>query len=62
MRSDNMSAENRLLIADLKMSQILSCGAKRSPGIWSYITTPSESLEKILAANMIDHVCVSDCS
>ena len=27
MRSDNMSAEIRLLIAALKMSQILSCGA-----------------------------------
>ena len=29
MRSDNMSAENRLLIAALKMSRNLSCGAKR---------------------------------
>ena len=29
MRSDNMSAENRLLIAALKMSQNLPCGAKR---------------------------------
>ena len=33
MRSDNMSTENRLLIAALKMSQILPCGAKRSPGL-----------------------------
>ena len=31
MRSDTMSAEIRLLIAALKMSQILPCGAKR-PG------------------------------
>ena len=31
MRSDNMSAENRILIAALKMSQNLSCGAKRPP-------------------------------
>ena len=53
MRSDNMSAENRLLIAALKMSQNLSCGAKRSPGLWSHITMPSESLEKILVADMI---------
>ena len=29
MRSDNMSAENRLLIAALKISQNLPCGAKR---------------------------------
>ena len=33
MRSDNMSAENRLLIAALKMSQNVSCGAKR-PGAY----------------------------
>ena len=33
MRSDNMSAEIRLLIAALKMSQILSCGAKRPGGL-----------------------------
>ena len=31
MRSDNMTAEKRLLIAALKMSQNLSCGAKRPP-------------------------------
>ena len=35
MRSDNMSAEIRLLIAALKMSQILSCGANLSaPGAY----------------------------
>ena len=45
MRSDNMSAEIRLLIAALKMSQILSCGAKRFGGLWSHITIQSESLE-----------------
>ena len=33
MRSDNMSAEIRLLIAALKMSHILSCGAKH-PGAY----------------------------
>ena len=33
MRSDNMSAENRILIAALKMSQILPCGAKRPAGL-----------------------------
>ena len=44
MRSDNTSAENRLLIAALKMSQLLSCGAKRPPNLWSHITIPSESL------------------
>ena len=44
IRSNNMSAENRLLIAALKMSQMLSCGAKR-PGGLSQITIPSESLE-----------------
>ena len=33
IRSDNMSAEIRLLIAALKMSQILSCGAKRPGGL-----------------------------
>ena len=32
IRSD-MSAEIRLLIAALKMSQILSCGAKRPGGL-----------------------------
>ena len=45
MRSDNMSAEIRLLIANLKMSQILSCRAKRPGGLWSHITIKSESLE-----------------
>ena len=59
MRSDNMSVENRLLIAALKMSQMLSCGAKRSNGLRSHITIPSESLEKMLVADMIVyHVCV----
>ena len=53
MRSDNMSVENRLLIAALKISQILPCGAKRPPGLWSQITIPSESFEKILVADMI---------
>ena len=33
MRSDNMSAENLLLIAALKMSKNLPCGAKRPPGL-----------------------------
>ena len=33
MRSDNMSAENLLLIAALKMSQNLSCEAKRPPAL-----------------------------
>ena len=33
MRSDNMSAKNRLLIAALKISQILPCGAKRPAGL-----------------------------
>ena len=33
IRSDNISAEIRLLIAALKMSQILSCGAKRPGGL-----------------------------
>ena len=45
IRSDNMSAEIRLLIAALKISQILSCGAKRPGGLWSHITIKSESLE-----------------
>ena len=36
MRRDNMSAENRLLIAALKMSPNLSCGAKR-PGAYDPI-------------------------
>ena len=45
MRSDNMSAEIRLLIAALKMSQILSCGAKRPGSLWYHITIKSESLE-----------------
>ena len=45
MRSDNMSAEIRLLIAALKISKILSCGAKRPGGLWSHITIESESLE-----------------
>ena len=31
MRSDNISAENRLLIAALTMSQMLSCGGKALP-------------------------------
>ena len=53
MRSDNMSTENRLLIAALKMWQILPCGAKRSPGLCSHITIPSEPLEYILIADMI---------
>ena len=53
MRSDNMSAEIRLLIAGFKMSQILSCGAKRPGGLWSHITIQSESLEYILIADMI---------
>ena len=44
IRSDNMSAEIRLLIAALKMSQILSCGAKRPGGLLSHITIQSESL------------------
>ena len=34
MRSDNMSAEIRLLIAVLKMARILSCAAKRPGGIY----------------------------
>ena len=34
--SDNMSAENRLLIAALKMSQNVLCGAKR---LWAYDPT-----------------------
>ena len=59
MRSDNMSAEIRLLIAALKMSQILSCGAKRPGGLWSHITIQSESLEYILIADMIYYImCV----
>ena len=66
MRSDNMLAENWLLIAALKISQILPCGAKRPAGLWSHITIPSESLEYILIADMIVYyimcVCVSDCS
>ena len=33
IRSDNKSAEIQLLIADLKMSQILACGAKRPGGL-----------------------------
>ena len=45
MRSDNMSAEILLLIAALKMSQILSRGAKRPGGLWSHITIHSESLQ-----------------
>ena len=45
MRSDNMLAEIRLLIAALKMSQLLSCGAKRPGGLWSHITIKTESLE-----------------
>ena len=53
MRSDNMSAEIRLLIATLKMSQMLSCGAKRPGGLRSHITIKSESLEYILIADMI---------
>ena len=53
MRSDNMLAENSLLIAALKISQILPCGAKRPAGLWSHITIPSESLEYILLADMI---------
>ena len=59
MRSD-MSAENRLLIAALKMSQILPCGAKRPAGLWSHITISSESLEYILIADTIVYyiVCV----
>ena len=44
IRSDNMSAEIRLVIAALKMSQILSCGAKHPGGLWSHITIQSESL------------------
>ena len=59
MCSDNMSAENRLLIAALKMSQIVSCGAKRSPG--SHITIPSESLEKFLVADMIVYYIMYVC-
>ena len=60
MRSDSMLTENRLLIAALKMSQILPCGAKRSPGLWSHITIQSESLEYILIADMIEYyiMCV----
>ena len=60
MRSDNMSAKNRLLIAALKMSQMLPCGAKRPAGLCSHITIPSESLEYILIADMIVYyiVCV----
>ena len=61
MRSDNMSTENRLLIAALKMSQILPCGAKRSPGLWSHITIPSESLEYILIAYMIVYYIMCVC-
>ena len=37
MRNDNMSAENRLLITALKMSQILPRGAKRPPGLRSHV-------------------------
>ena len=60
MRSDNMSAKNRLLIAALKMSQILPCGAKRPACLWSHIIIPSESWEYILIADMIVYyiVCV----
>ena len=60
MRGDNMSAKNRLLIAALKMSQILPCGAKRPDGLCSHITIPSESLEYILIADIIVYyiVCV----
>ena len=53
MRIDNMSAEIRLLIAALKISHILSCGAKRPGGLWSNITIQSESLEYILIADVI---------
>ena len=68
MRSDNMSAENRLLIAALKMSQLLSCGAKRS-GPWrrplcSHIeglSIPGESLETILVADMIVYYIMCVC-
>ena len=65
MRSDNMSAEIRPLIAALKMSQMLSCGAKRPGGLWSHITIQSESLEYIFNSRhdcILYHVCVSDCS
>ena len=64
MRSDNMSAENRILIAALKMLQILSCGAKRSPGVCSHIeglTIPGESLEKLLVADMIVYYIMCVC-
>ena len=59
MRSD-MSAENRLLIAALKMSQILPCGAKRPAGLCSHVTISSKSLEYILIADKIVYyiVCV----
>ena len=53
MRSDNILAENWLLIAALKISHISPCGAKRPAGLWSHITIPSESLEYILIADMI---------
>ena len=39
MRSENMSAEIRLLIAALKMSQILSCGSKRPGGLPSKLAS-----------------------
>ena len=44
MRSDNMLAENRLLIVALKMSNFVMWG-KAPPGLSSHITIPSESLE-----------------
>ena len=36
MRSDNMTAENRLLIAVLKMLQILPCGANLPPDLFQF--------------------------
>ncbi len=65
IRSDNMSAEIRLLIAALKMSQILSCGAKRPRGPM----IPHNYKKWIIRVNfnsrhdcILYHVCVSDCS
>ena len=52
MRSDNMSAEIRLLIAAFKMSQILSCGAKR-PG-----ALPHNYSKWIIRVNFISDMIV----
>ena len=48
MRSDNMSAENRLLIAALKMSRHLSCAATRPGAYDSTISMKYKQLYHIL--------------